>query len=63
MAPSENVNEKVKKGFFAKKKGLKIAGIVVLAILMLGGVVGALVVQSIKNQPPEPNPQADYHQP
>lgn len=51
MAPSENVNEKVKKGFFAKKKGLKIAGIVVLAILMLGGVVGALVVQSIKNQP------------
>lgn len=44
-------NLEVKKGFFAKKKGLKIVGLAVLGVLLVGGVVGALVIQSIKNQP------------
>ncbi len=49
MMPEDN--SKPKKGFFAKKKGLKIAGIALLLVLVLGGGVAALVVQSIKNQP------------
>ncbi len=49
MAEATTTNDK--KGFFAKKKGLKIAGLAVLGVLLLGGVAGALVIQSIKNRP------------